>query len=85
MPADKHPVFRRAIIPWYESTSVYIVLVLFMLLVFIFAAGGIAVTGEYPAYRGYIWVPAILLALSAAIIVTTTVRLIKRFSKKSAK
>ncbi len=83
MLADKTPVFRKVIIPWYNSTTVLIMMIGFMLLVFLFAAAGIAVARETPAYRGYVWVPAILLAMSAAIIATTAVRLIRRYTQKS--
>ena len=82
MPADKNPVFRKAVIPWYQSTGVYVVVVLFMLLVFLFAIAGISVARENPDYHGYVWVPAALLAMSVAIIATTCVRLIKRYSRK---
>ena len=82
MPADKNPVFRKAVIPWYHSTGVYVVVVLFMLFVFLFAITGISVARENPAYQGYIWVPAVLLAMSVAIIATTCIRLIKRYGRK---
>jgi len=85
MPADKNPVFRKVIIPWYKSTSAYIILMVFMLVVFLFALAGISVAREYPEYQGYVWVPAVLLAMSAGIIITTTARLIKRHSHKPAK
>ena len=85
MPADKNPVFRKAVIPWYKSTSAYIIMIIFMLLVFFFALTGISVAREYPKYQGYVWVPALLLATSAGIIITTTARLIKRYSHKSAR
>ena len=61
MPADKNPVFRKAVIPWYNSTTAHIIVVLFMLLVIIFAVAGLAVARENPAYQGYIWVPILLL------------------------
>jgi hypothetical protein len=85
MAADKNPVFRKAVIPWYNSTSVYIILIIFMLLVFFFALAGISVAREYSKYQGYVWVPAVLLAMSAGIIITTTARLVKRHSRKSIK
>jgi hypothetical protein len=53
--------------------------------VILFALAGIAVAREYPEYQGYVWVPAVLLAMSVAIIITTTARLIKRYSRKPAK
>ncbi len=82
MPADKNPVFRKAVIPWYNSSTAHIIVVLFMLLVILFAAAGLAVARENPDYRGYIWLPALLLAMSVAIIVTTAIRLIKRYTQK---
>ena len=82
MPADKNPVFRKAVIPWYNSTTAHIIVVLFMLLVILFAAAGLAVARENPDYQGYIWVPALLLAMSVAIVATTVIRLIKRTSQK---
>jgi hypothetical protein len=85
MLADKNPVFRKVIIPWYNSTSAYIIMIIFMLLVFFFALAGISVAREHPEYQGYVWVPAVLLAMSAGIIITTTARLIKRYSHKPAK
>jgi uncharacterized membrane protein len=58
--------------------------VLFMLLVVLFAIAGITVARENPAYQRFIWVPAVLLTLSIAILTTTIIRLIKRYTQKSA-
>jgi hypothetical protein len=85
MPADKDPVFRKAVIPWHKSTSAYIIMIMFMLLVFFFALAGISVAREFPEYQEYVWVPTLLLAMSAGIIITTTTRLIKRHSHKTAR
>jgi len=85
MPSDKNPVFRKAIIPWYNSTTVYIIVLIIMLLMLFFAMAGISVSRENPEYREYVWVPAILLAMTVAIIIPTAVRLIKRYSQKSTK
>lgn len=85
MPSDKNPVFRKAIIPWYNSTTVYIIVFIIMLLVVFFALAGISVSRESSAYRGYVWIPATLLAMTAAIIITTAARLIKRYTQRSTK
>lgn len=82
MPFNKNPVFRKAIIPWYNSKTAHIIVIVFMLLVLLFALTGISVSKEYPAYNGYIWVPAILLVFSAGIIIITLARLIKRYTRK---
>ena len=83
MSADKNPVFRKAVIPWYNSTTAHVIMVVFMLLVLLFAIAGISVARENPTYQGFIWVPAVLLAMSIAIIATTALRLIKRYTQKS--
>ena len=85
MPSAKSPVFRKAVIPWYNSKTAYIIVLVFLLLVFLFAMVGISVSREDPAYNGYVWVPLILLVLSAGIIVTTIARLIKHYTRKSTK
>ncbi len=85
MPSAKNPVFRKAVIPWYNSKTAYIIVLVFLLLVFLFAMVGISVSREDPAYNGYVWVPLILLVLSAGIIVTTIARLIKHYTRKSTK
>ena len=85
MLSQKNPVFRKAIIPWYNSTTVYIIVLIIMLLVLFFAISGISVSQENSEYRGYVWAPALLLAMTAAIIITTAARLIKRHTQKSTK
>ena len=85
MPSHKSPVFRKAVIPWYNSKTVYIIVIVFLLLVFLFAMVGISVSRENPAYNGYVWVPIVLLVLSAGTIITTIVRLIYRSTRKSTK
>ena len=85
MPSDKNPVFRKVIIPWYNSTTVYVIVLVIMLLVLFFAMAGISVSKENVAYNKYVWVPALLLAMSAVIAVTMVARLIKRYTQKSSK
>ena len=83
--SDKNPVFRKVIIPWYNSTTVYVIVLVIMLLVLFFAMAGISVSKENVAYNKCVWVPALLLAMSAVIAVTTVARLIKRYTQKSNK
>ena len=82
MPSDKNPVFRKVIIPWYNSTTVYIIVLVIMLLVLFFAMAGISISKANVAYNKYVWVPALLLAMSAVIAVTTAARLLKRYTRK---
>jgi uncharacterized membrane protein len=85
MPFKKDPVFRKAVIPWYRSSKIYVFAIFFMLLVFLFGIAGISVAQEIEAYRNYIWVPSLLVAMSAFMIVTTTYRLIKRYITRTSK
>lgn len=85
MPSKKDPVFRKAVIPWYRSSKIYLFAIVFMLLVFLFGIAGISVAQDIEAYRSYIWVPSLLVAMSAFMIVATTYRLIKRYIRRTSK
>jgi hypothetical protein len=76
---DPNPFFRRAIVPWYDSEPVCLLWVLFLLLVFWFGMIGIKTALDIPAYRNHLIIPATLVVLSAAVIVSTTVRLVTRY------
>jgi membrane protein implicated in regulation of membrane protease activity len=80
MSSRKDPVFRKAVIPWYRSSQIYIFAIVFMLLVFLFGIAGISV-----AYNGYIWVPVVLVAMSTFMVISTICRLIKRYTTRSSK
>ena len=82
MPTEKSPVFRKPVIPWYHSRTAYGVTIAFMLLVFMFGLAGIVVAREYEQYNSYIWVPAILVILSGGLIISATIRLIRRYISK---
>ena len=82
MPSEKSPVFRKPVIPWYQSKTAYSLAIGFMLVVFLVGLVGISVTREYEAYNGYIWVPALLVILSGFLIITSVIRLIRRYTSK---
>ncbi len=82
MPSEKNPVFRKPVIPWYQSKTAYGFTIAFMLVVFLVGLVGISVTREYEAYNGYIWVPALLVILSGCLIITNIIRLIRRYTSK---
>ena len=75
---DPKPVYRKAISPWYDSDPLCVWIIGLMLGVFLFACAGISVAGSHPFWNSYIWVPLILAGLSAWVLLTTSVRLIKR-------
>jgi len=82
MLSDKSPVFRKVVIPWYRSKTVYALAIIGILLVLLFALAGISVAREIDHYNGYVWVPALLAALSGSLIVSVTIRLIRRFASR---
>jgi len=82
MPSEKSPVFRKLVIPWYQSKTAYILTIAFMLVVFLVGLAGISVTRDFEAYNGYIWLPALLVILSGCLIITNIMRLIRRYTSK---
>lgn len=82
---DERPVHRKLIVPWYDSRLTCLVVILSMLLVFLFALSGISAAGESPIRNKVIWLPILLMGLSASVIVSTTVRLFKRLKHRFPK
>lgn len=78
MRQDKSPVFRRAIIPWYDSNKACWMVILVGIIAGFFGVVGIGVAQEIDAFDAHLWLPAVLTILSAAVVVSTVVRLIRR-------
>jgi len=76
---DEKPIFRKIIVPWYDSETTCLLLILFMALVFLFVIAGLSVSSEIIEYNDFIWVPILLILLSGWVVVSTMIRLIKRF------
>jgi hypothetical protein len=85
MLSKKDPVFRKAVIPWYRSSKMYVFLFIFMLLVMLFGIAGISVAREIEKYYGYVWVPALLVFMSAIMIISTIFRLVRRHTTRTSK
>jgi len=60
MRIDQNPLFRKVIVPWYDSESACYIVIFFMVLVFLFGFAGISATRENIAYHEYVWVPVLL-------------------------
>ena len=78
MHIDQNPVHRKVIIPWYDSDSVCLITVVLMLVVCLFGFTGISVAQGEPAFAKHMIIPILLVALSGVVIVSITIRLIKR-------
>jgi nitrogen fixation/metabolism regulation signal transduction histidine kinase len=85
MRIDQNPLFRKTIIPWYDSEAVCIVVIVFMMIVFFFGVVGISVARENSEYHGYVWIAVLLVVMSAAVIFSTIIRLIKRHARRYSK
>jgi hypothetical protein len=75
---DRNPLFRKIIVPWYDSDAACYILLAGMLLVMVFSITGIAVARTYPEYHAHTWVPVLLTVLSSLVLVSIVTRLIKR-------
>lgn len=79
MSLDPNPLFRRIIVPWYDSDAACYGVIGSMLVVLLFGVAGIFVVRAEPAYRPHLWVPVLLSVLSAAALLSTIVRLVRRY------
>ncbi len=79
MPREKNPVFRRAIIPWYDSDRVCWIVVGLMTAMAIFSTVGIFTALEDPRYHNFFWLPLLLLLLSTGIATSTLIRVLRRY------
>ena len=85
MRIDQNPLFRKTIIPWYDSEVVCIGVIVFMLIVFFFGVIGISVARENAEYHGYVWIAVLLVVMSGGATFSTTIRLIKRHARRYSK
>ena len=79
MHQDKNPVFRKAIIPWYDSTRTCWILIGFLLAVVLFGGTGVNVALQSPYYAGYVWVPLLLVMLGLGAIGSIMIRMLRRY------
>jgi uncharacterized integral membrane protein len=79
MSQDKNPVFRKAIIPWYDSGRTCWILIGFLLVVILFGFAGIDEALETPSFAGYVWVPLVLVILGLGVIGSILIRLMRRY------
>lgn len=78
MRLDPNPLFRRIMMPWYDSTPLCWMLLLAMLALVLFSWVGIRVVGENPSYHNAAWLPWTLLLLSLFVAISVGCRLIYR-------
>ena len=85
MPLDQNPLFRKVIAPWYDTEKACYAVIVFMSLVFLFGIAGILEAVEKIEYNEYIWVPLLIVVMSAGVIASIAIRLIKRYAHECSK
>lgn len=78
MQLDQNSFYRNKITPWYDSTFVCWVIILMAVAVLIFGFTGILVAAGDPLYKAYLWLPCLLSVFSLILVITISIRLIKR-------
>jgi len=78
MRPDQSVVHRKVFAPWYDTETICIISIFFLLLVFLFSLVGVSVCGENPEFRDHVWMPVFLLFASGIVLVSITIRLTRR-------
>ncbi len=76
-------LFRKAIIPWYDTELAMLLTLAFALAVLLFSITGVAAALDTPRYHFIIWVPCLLGILSLSVTISSLIRLIRRGSNGS--
>ena len=80
---DQNLVFRKAVVPWYDSDTACVITTVCMFVVFLFAVIGIHMARQISQYQEYQWVPILLAGLSVTVFVSTLIRLmIRRYAER---
>ena len=79
---DPKPVYRKLILPWYDSEIVCFATLLFAGFVLLFSVFGIHVAYETPDCRNYLWIPGLLFAMGLVVFISIAIRLINRYVQR---
>jgi uncharacterized membrane protein YfcA len=82
MRLDPNPLFRKIIIPWYDSPPVCWALLSAMVVLVVFSITGILVAEYNTEYKGFVWVPVVLLLLSLYLLLSLSVRMVRRANQQ---
>ncbi len=78
-------MFRKAIYPFYDSEKACVIIFIVMLLILLFGIAGMSAAREDAQYACYTWVPVLLSTLSLAVLISTSVRLLKHYRERILK
>ena len=80
--SDK-PIYRKVIVPWYDSEAACLFVLVLMIPTLIFGIIGIDITRRSTEYGDYFWIPTGLTVLSSLVIISTLSRMIRRFIERA--
>lgn len=79
---DTKPVYRKVIIPWYDSDIVCIATLIFAGFVLFVGVIGIHVAYETPNNLPYLWIPGLVFAMGLMVFLSVSIRLIYRYVQR---
>ena len=82
MRLDPNPLFRRIIMPWYDSLTMCWAVLVAMVAFSLFSLAGISVARQIPEYNRYQWLPWLLLILCLFVGASICVRLVRRYHQQ---
>jgi hypothetical protein len=79
MKLDQPPIFRKIIVPWYDSEILCLAAIIVLFPVMLLGIVGINVAKSIQQYQEYLWMPSLLAIFSGGVILSITIRLVRRF------
>ncbi len=79
MRLEQNVVHRKVLAPWYDTETACFFTIFFLFFVFLFSISGVTVASERADFHGYVWVPLVLLFLSAGTMVSVAIRVVRRY------
>ena len=79
MRIEQNPLFRKVIVPWYNSKAACRVIIICTLFTLLFGLIGISTANATESYNDYIWIPVVLTVLSGIVLTAAIIRLVKQY------
>jgi len=79
MRIEQNPLFRKVIVPWYDSKAMCRVVIVCTLFTLLFGLIGISTASTTESYNDYIWIPVVLTVVSGIVLTAAIIRLVKQY------
>lgn len=78
MQIDKNPIYRKVIIPWYDSDGICFMMIIFLIFMCSFSIAGVSVAlGNGPFHKDA-WLPILLFLMSFSVLLSASIRFVLR-------